>query len=184
VAEDAAFVHRSGGRAYFRFFTEYGERCGLQEQERVELLQHPADRSVWLSAFRWATMRPRPRGHRSFTRRALRRAGAFLLEVRRIPPSSPIGACLPRCCRQSADLAPQPQQPRARPSGGLTSKGWMPTWSNGVAGHWESDSHRERSPGCWSSSTRSCSCNRRTDGLLKQNHSPDPATAGTIPKFS
>jgi hypothetical protein len=41
----------------------------------------------------------------------------------------------------------------AGPSEGLTSKGWMPGWSNSVAGHLESDRHEERSARCGSSTT-------------------------------
>jgi hypothetical protein len=46
----------------------------------------------------------------------------------------------------------------------------MPAWSRRMAGHWESDSHAERSAGCWSSSPALVVDRAR-------------ATASTIPKF-
>ena len=134
------------------FFTEFRDSCTGRKinSQSGELLQHPADRSSWLSDSPWPATLPRPRGHRSFARRDRRRAGTLLLGVRRIPSASALAVQGAVC---SARISPRNRrQSHACPSEGLTSKGWMPAWSNGVAGHWASDRHRDRSAGCWSSS--------------------------------
>jgi hypothetical protein len=53
----------------------------------------------------------------------------------------------------SGSLPRIPQQSCGCPAEGLTSKGWMLEWSIGMAGHWVSHSHVERSAGCWSRAT-------------------------------
>jgi hypothetical protein len=50
-------------------------RCAGRKVKSVVLLQQPADRSLWLWDSQWPATRPRPRGHRSFTRRDRWRAG-------------------------------------------------------------------------------------------------------------
>src|ERR1700730_5121158 len=49
------------------------------KRQQLELLQHRADRSEWLSDSQWPANAVRPLRHPSFTGQALARAGARLL---------------------------------------------------------------------------------------------------------
>jgi hypothetical protein len=136
----APAIHRGAGRK------------STINSKSVGLLQHPADRSEWLSDAVWpATLFDHPGIHPLLVSPSLGRAGTDLRLRGRDPRTDHRASAGTRRLSSGRDSAhPQRTVPALRRSG--RAKERCPCGRGSVAGHKESDSHVDRSVGCWSSS--------------------------------